>query len=289
MSKIIAISGKAQSGKDTLSNFLHGYELVRNDVITKYFISKDGQLVVDVGNDEMGIVNLNKKTAEFVSYAENYIYPFVKKFSMADSLKEIVSGLFHVDINDLYGTNEDKNKKTNLRWENMPSVVTPETCKTDMAHAGVGKDGFSLDDYKKYIKKELGLTFHEAGKMTVREVLQFFGTDIMRKMYLNVWIDNCVERISASSSELSIISDCRFVDELETLKEKGAFLVRLLRNPLNQSHDSENNCDNYLKYDLVIDNREMTIHESCDALMKGLFDNNVISPAEGMNKQQVKV
>ena len=289
MNKIIAIAGKAQSGKDTLSNFLHGYELVRNDVIKKYFISKTGELVVDVGNNEMGVVDLNQKTKEFLDYSENYIHPFVKKFSMADSLKEIVSGLFEIDINDLYGSNADKDKLTHLNWEDMPSVVTPEKCKNDMENAGVGRNDFSLDDYKKYIKNELGLIYHNPGKMTIRELLQFFGTDVMRKMWSEVWINNCLKRIHTSNSSLSIIPDCRFVNEIEALKKENAFVVRLLRNPLNQEHDSENNCDNYLKYDLVIDNREMGINESCDALMKGLFENKVIEPIDGMRKQEVSL
>jgi len=289
MNKIIALSGRAQSGKDTMCNFLHGYELVRNDVIKKYFISKTGDLVVDVGNDEMGILNLDQKTEEFENYAQNIIYPFIKKFNFADSLKEIVSVLFEINIEDLYGTNDDKNKITNLMWEDMPSVVTPEQCAKDMINAGVGSNGFTLNHYKDYLKNELGVIYHNPGKMSIREVLQFFGTEIMRKMYDSVWINNCIKRIKASQSPISIITDCRFVNEVEALKNKDAFTVRLLRNPLNQNHNSETECDKYTKFDLIIDNREMTIQESCDAFINGLIENKIIDPIGNMVKKQVEL
>ena len=55
MTTIVALSGKKQSGKTTLSNYLHGHEMKRHDVIEKFFISPEGQLVVNCTfHDENG-------------------------------------------------------------------------------------------------------------------------------------------------------------------------------------------------------------------------------------------
>ena len=44
---IIAFSGKKQSGKSTIVNFLHGHEMKRHGFIKDFKISSDGQLIVN--------------------------------------------------------------------------------------------------------------------------------------------------------------------------------------------------------------------------------------------------
>ena len=73
MTIIVALSGKKQSGKTSLSNYLHGHEMQRHDVVEKFFLSPEGNLVVNCtfqdekGNDfeEMGVLDLQqRKTKE---------------------------------------------------------------------------------------------------------------------------------------------------------------------------------------------------------------------------------
>mgnify|MGYP005827916507 CR=1 FL=1 len=54
--------------------------------------------------------------------------------------------------------------------------------------------------------------------MSAREFLQYFGTELMRKINPNIWIDNCLHRIEDDASPIAIISDCRFVNEIEAVK-----------------------------------------------------------------------
>ena len=42
--KILVISGKKQSGKSSLSNFIHGYQMLKNGVIKDFDLSDAGEL-----------------------------------------------------------------------------------------------------------------------------------------------------------------------------------------------------------------------------------------------------
>ena len=168
MTKIVALCGKKQSGKTTLSNYLHGHEMKRHDVIEKFFISPIGELVVNCtfhdenGKEfeEMGVLDLQQKNDEFYQYASRRIWPLIRCYNFADSLKEICTMLFNIPPECVYGSDEQKNAiQEHLRWENMP---------------GMDKT---------------------IGAMTSREFMQFFGTEIMRKMYEPIWLENCFKRI----------------------------------------------------------------------------------------------
>ena len=76
---IIALCGKKQSGKTTLSNFLHGHEMKLHDVIQDFNINEFGNLVVNyVQLDENGkeyegtaVFDLWQQTDDFVNYAQS--------------------------------------------------------------------------------------------------------------------------------------------------------------------------------------------------------------------------
>ena len=114
MTTIIALSGRKQSGKTTLSNYLHGNEMKKHGVIDKFFISPEGKLVVnctftdvDSGKDfeDMGVLDLYQQTEEFYRYAENRIWPLAKSYNFSDSLKELCVGLFNIPYECVHGTN----------------------------------------------------------------------------------------------------------------------------------------------------------------------------------------
>ena len=56
--------------------------------------------------------------------------------------------------------------------------------------------------------------------MTAREFMQFFGTDVMRKMYEPIWLENCFRRIEEDSPEIAVIGDCRFMNEIKAAEEE---------------------------------------------------------------------
>ena len=54
MTRILAIAGRKQSGKSTLCNFLHGYQMRCFDIIKDFVITNEGDLFVNAGLGEDG-------------------------------------------------------------------------------------------------------------------------------------------------------------------------------------------------------------------------------------------
>jgi hypothetical protein len=136
--------------------------------------------------------------------------------------------LFNIPPECVYGSDEQKNAiQEHLRWENMP---------------GMDKT---------------------IGAMTSREFMQFFGTEIMRKMYEPIWLENCFRRIEEDKPDIAIIADCRFMNEVKAVQQRNGKVIRLTRNPYNSNHASEVDADKYDGFDGTVDNQQMTIEESC--------------------------
>lgn len=276
MTQIIGICGRKVSGKTTASNYIHGYLMKKNLIVENFEITESGQLKVtalfrnDKGDPikDMGILDLQQRTPEFEQFASWRIWPIVKGYNFADTLKEVCMAVLGLTYEQCYGTDEDKNSLTEFRWEDMPGVITPVQMRT----IGMGY----IEDTSE-IPSILQSQIKEPGMMTAREVLQYVGTDIFRKMYKNVWIDSVFNQIESEQPGLAIIADCRFKNEVEAIKEQGGLVVRLLRNnESTDSHSSENDLDNFDGFDCVIDNRNLSIQDSNLQLLKFLVDKNLV-------------
>ena len=196
--RLIGIAGKKQSGKNTVANILHGIVLKEQGMISEYTISPDGQLLIKTDEIlEWAEFDITRKDNEFVSYAERAMYPYVKLYSFADSLKTICIDLFNIPFENVYGTNEQKNEKIDhLKWCNMHTWRSSKLIDS----------------------------------MTAREFMQYFGTDIMRKMWEPIWCNNAVNRITKEQSELAIVADVRFPNEVDVIKDAGGIVIKLNRN-----------------------------------------------------------
>ena len=118
-------------------------------------------------------------------------------------------------------------------------------------------------DYMKYIAKEY---FGWNGKKDSvgRNLLQQLGTNLVRKVDENYWVDTVIRFITVFEDEWDciIVPDTRFPNEIEQMKEAG-FNVLSLRikrpnfdSPLSeeqQKHPSETALDNY-SFDCTIMN-----------------------------------
>lgn len=104
--------------------------------------------------------------------------------------------------------------------------------------------------------------------LTAREVMQVVGTDILRDMYNDVWVNTTINKIMKENMNLAIIADCRFPNEVESIRNAGGIVIKLNRNPYNSDHASETALDpnnyNQSNFDLVLNNTIMTIEEQCD-------------------------
>jgi hypothetical protein len=250
MTKIIGFSGAKQSGKTTCSKFLHGYQMRLNDVVEKFLMDEEGNLVVNAtqldenGNEVegLGILDIERKDNEFMSYANVSIWPHVKPFSFADPLKIISMQLFGLTEAQCYGTDNQKNTTTSMNWEDMPDSLPNKLEK-------------------------------RSGAITAREFLQYFRTDICRKMNPNIWVDSCVNRIYASGTDLAIVPDIRFPNEVEAIQKAGGKIIRLTRKPHEDSHVSETALDGEEangKFDYILDNAKLSMDETNIKLMEVL-------------------
>ena len=243
--KILGLSGVKQSGKTTSMNFLYGYQMRINDVIQKFLMDNNGNLLVNAvmvdeqgkEKEEVGILDVERRDQDFIDYAATAIWPYVKSFSFAAPLKIIAIELFGLSEDQCYGTNEDKNSLTNIKVKNMSSVISLDRDLTEETY------------------------------LTAREFLQHFGTDICRRLKSNVWVESCINRILQSGTELAIVPDVRFPNEAKAIKKAGGKVIRFTRSPHDDVHASETALQDYDGFDCVIDNANMSIDETNKAIL----------------------
>jgi hypothetical protein len=142
--------------------------------------------------------------------------------------------LFGLDKSLVYGSNEDKNTKTNIKWCDVPC-------------------GKNIDDY-----------------MTVREFLEYFGTMIVRKIRYSAWSEFTINKIMLEKSEISIIPDVRFPNEVDVIKAAGGIVIRLTRDVYHSDAEAESALDenvyDWANFDKVIDNSNFTLEQLCGTL-----------------------
>ena len=232
MSNIIAFAGAKQSGKTTSVNFLHGHEMKSHNFIKEFFIDEAGRLVVNAkyldDNDKefesMGVFDVFQESQTFADYASSTFWPFVKAYNFADPLKRLCISLFGLDREQCYGTDEQKNSLTDILWDNV-----------------------SQDS---------------SGRMTAREFMQAFGTDICRKIKDDVWVSLCIKQIKDENPNLALIGDCRFKNEIDVVHEAGGKVIYFTRNSeSSDGHDSEKASEYKDHYDCIIDNTNTSVEE----------------------------
>ena len=246
MARVIGISGKKQSGKNTMANYIHGRGLKRLSMVLDFDINDEGELAIFTtnsgGEQGWGIFDVSRKDPEFIQYAERELWPYVKLYSFADSLKRICVEFFGLTPEQVYGTDKQKNTETGILWKDMPFVKD----KQWMVNAGADK------------------------YMTAREFMQYFGTNIMRQMHGSIWINHAVNTIVNEQSNLAIVADVRFPNEVKAIKDIGGKVVRLTRSLHKDNHGSEIALDednyDWSNFDAVIDNSSCNIEEFCSKI-----------------------
>ena len=276
--KILGISGKKQSGKNSTANFIIGKILKDNGIVFDYGVTDKGELSLltslQDGSKVWGTVDTCSRDPVFLEAAENMIFPFVKNYSFADSLKEAAVSLFGLTPEQAWGTDKDKQTLTNLKWENMPGVTTEVTPQDPVDEEVAGRLG-------KYYEKVLsGVVYHEPGFMTAREFLQFFGTEIGRKMYPDIWIDATINRILEEQTGLAIITDVRFPDEVAAIQNVGGIVCRLDRTLFEDNHPSEVALDkenyDWNNFDFIIENHYLPLEETCKLMAQHLEQQGLV-------------
>lgn len=232
--KIIGISGRKQSGKNSCANYITGHILKAKEMVQDFHLSNEGKLEIKTndsdGNVGWGIFDILRKDSIFINYAEREMWPFVKVYHFADSLKNICHSLFGLTLDQVYGSDEHKNQLTNLLWDDMPENHNKLT-----------------------------------GPITAREFMQHFGTNVIRKIKDSAWVDCTISSILGEGSEVSIIPDVRFPNEVEAIHKNGGIVIRLTRD----IHGSDHRCETALdkdkfdwnKFDIIVDNKDQPMEK----------------------------
>lgn len=246
MSKIIGISGRKQSGKNTVANYINGDVLQSKSMIEDFFIKEDGTLAImtndSTGNSGYGIFDVTRKDNTFVEYAQRELWPYIKVYHFADYLKEICVNLFNLNPVNIYGSDTQKNEFTYIKWEDVP-------CNPN-----------------------------KSGYMTNREFMEHFGTKIIRQINNNAWVDSTVSKILSEDPQISIIPDVRFPNEVNKIKDAGGIVIRLTRDVFGSDAESESALDqnkfDWKNFDMVIDNQNMTLEDLSNYLETNTFWRN---------------
>jgi hypothetical protein len=237
--EILLLAGKKQAGKNSFANYFLGKFLEKKRSIFDFKLTDQGLISCKWYNRTVVLDPQqrlqDKEVDNFFKSSDRY----VKLYSFADLLKQnVCMGVLGLSFPQCYGTDEDKNSLTHLKWEDMP-----------------GRE------------PEHNLVFHKKGSMTAREVMQFVGTDIFRKMWSDVWVEGLFRKIKKERPKIAVITDCRFNNELLIGKNYEAKSVHLTRGK-GDGHESETALDNYTDYDFVLDNKNMSLAEQCKEVDK---------------------
>lgn len=104
----------------------------------------------------------------------------------------------------------------------------------------------------KFAQKTAGLKYNKD-----RKFLQYIGTDWGRAIDENIWINVLLEKGNKSTKNYIFVSDIRFENEFEALKQDGWICVKIVKKTkLVDSHISENNLDTIedYKWDYIVTN-----------------------------------
>ena len=246
MTQILAFSAKKQGGKTTASNFLFGVALMQLEQIDHFSMSETGKLVVPAAGGKYMELDLASTPRalhpQMMDFMRNNVWPAIKTYNFADPLKDYCIRLFGLTWEQCYGTDEDKNTPTTLKWENMPIKVK-------------NKSGF----------------------MSAREVLQYWGTEVMRSIDDDIWVKSTLRQIESESPQIALIGDARFPNEVEGIQKAGGKVLRLTRNSEStDKHKSETALDkekfDWEKFDAILDNSVCSIPDQCNQIMEKMIE-----------------
>lgn len=178
-------------------------------------------------------------SAGFIKNIVEHANPGVKVHiaHFADALKEACTSVFGIPRSDME-SETGKKRLTDVRWPKKLVL-------------------YDLNDkaYNVWLPDPNGLF------MTVREVLQYVGTEMFRsQMDPDLWVKSIFRR-QYGPDDIVVVADCRFPNEADYAKKNG-LLVSVQRSTglEGDQHASEIALDSYEGYHVVIENNGSFAH-----------------------------
>lgn len=248
---LIGISGKKQHGKDTIA------------LIIQYLICLDKGTLVPHQQpfDTFELAPIANSTQ-----STWHIKQFAKK------LKKMVCLLIGCTMEKLED-NEFKEKELNEEWTRYGyanGFTKDNEGNTTMLSKDCDKERYEL---------ELRTNWQTAYKTvyTPRLLLQVLGTNCGRNIiHHNIWV-NALFADYNNVFQNWIITDVRFLNEVEAIKKRNGFIIRVERNleDQNDQHESEIALDKYEGFDYIVQNNG-TIEELIEKIKQILIYQKII-------------
>ena len=111
------------------------------------------------------------------------------------------------------------------------------------------------DSLKNEVAKLCQVSRYELDRNKPRFRTMFQAWGIYRRENLgdDYWVRQLIIKLLASNADVALITDVRFQNETNYIKEMGGFLIRVSRDTgLNDNHISETDLDKYEKWDGII-------------------------------------
>lgn len=235
---IIGFSGKKQSGKTTAGNFIASIYMANLDIAKNIQLNNQGQIAV---SDLLGSTAYSGVCDISNLNRKDYV------------LNQVAEKLY-----------------PSVKLYSFADVLKQDICMNILGLSYEQCYGSDED------KNQLTSMSWDGKLMSARDIMQFVGTDVFRKLKPDIWVDATLNKIAKEKSNLAIITDCRFPNEVSSIKQAGGKVVRLTRAPFVSDHISENilNKDNYdwSNFDYIIDNENMSIYDQCIEVEKILIE-----------------
>ena len=139
-----------------------------------------------------------------------------------------------------------------------------KTVKVDSFAANLKQCCALISGQPNYLFNNQNMKDNKAGflNLTNRELMQKFG-DLTRSLDKDIWIKSLFSKYIDNPPEYLIISDVRFKNEADHIKDIGGILIRIESDRvISDYHISEIELDNYFKFDLKItNNKSVSLNE----------------------------
>lgn len=229
---IIVVSGKKQAGKNTfcnmvLAHYLNGYQGHRGvpgtkmfgDAGVQFFVNSTGNLCRRYHDGGLKVFEISDREQLAAYTALGF-----RMISFATVLKRFCVDALGLTEQQCWGTDQDKQTATTLKWDNLPLRV-----RWKYRTGWVPRSGY----------------------MSAREVLQVFGTDLIRSWHPDAWVQACYRAALNCPEPLVLIADARFPNEVDWstrpphADDTTIKVVRLHRRVSSDTHASETALDDH--------------------------------------------
>lgn len=239
----IGLNGYAGAGKDTVAKILK-------------VILNNKEKTIDQCKEIFNIFYKNPMiSATYGNTNNKYDFEYNKKvicIAYADQLKTICSTIFGIQLDRFYMNKSnawicinDKFQYTEIKPEQEHIITADEYYYK-----------YSDIQYKPYYNNEFTKYW-----MSLREILVYVGTyvcqqSINKSIFVNIVRNKIKEECRKNNDiEYVIVTDNRFIHELDYMKEVNAITFTIERNDVTQLNNvAEHDLDDEENYDFVIDN-----------------------------------